>query len=194
MVETYNSAWTYGSFTRNDGGYIDDIISSNGVTSVRVTGSVYDERTHSTLTDKVLFEEVITISRENVSDLYGVALEGTIMLGSYETNVMPIYTGTNTDITAELIITISSGKQYTYDLNLSGYNSYVTINVGNPKEEVLDEATIMDIFEEPVEVSIGYSRKIYTYAPGTSSDPLSVEESPYYTFVCYDNFKFEMSA
>ena len=194
MMEKVNSAWVYGSFATYDGGYIEDIISSNSVTSIRVTGNVYDERTHSTLTDEVLYESGITISRENVSDLYGVTLDGVIMLGSYETSVLPVYTGTNTDITADLIIDTSSGKTYTYDLELNGYNNYVSINIASPKEGILDEATVMSEFEEPVQVSIGHKRKIYTYAPGTSSDPLSVEESPYYTVVCYDSFKFELAA
>ena len=194
MQETYDSAWTYGSFSTYDGRYLYDILSSNGVTKVRVTGNVYDERTHSDLSDVVLYEEEITMSNESVNDLYGVNLEGNIMLGSYETMVMPVYTGSNADITAEIIFTTSTGKTYTYDLNLNGYNTHITLNMSNPKEGNFDEETFNNDFNEPVQVSIGYKTKIYTYAPGTSSDPLSVEDSPYYTIVCYDSFRFTLSA
>ena len=194
MEERYDSAWTYGRFSTYDGRYLYDILSSNGVTSVRVTGNVYDERTHSNLSDVVLYEEEIIMSNESISDLYGVNLEGNIMLGSYETTVMPVYTGTNTDITAEIIFTTSAGKTYTYDLNLNGYNTYVTLNMNSPKEDNFDEETFLSDFDKPVEVSVKYKTKIYTYAPGTSSDPLSVEDSPYYTIVCYDNYQFSLSA
>ena len=194
MQETYDSAWTYGSFSTYDGRYLYDILSSNGVTKVRVTGNVYDERTHSDLSDVVLYEEEITMSNESVNDLYGVNLEGNIMLGSYETMVMPVYTGSNADITAEIIFTTSTGKTYTYDLNLNGYNTHITLDMSNPKEGNFEEETFNNDFNEPVQVSIGYKTKIYTYAPGTSSDPLSVEDSPYYTIVCYDSFRFMLSA
>ena len=194
MMETFDTAWRYGRFSTYDGRFLDDILSSNGVTKIRVTGNVYNERTHSDPTDIVLYEEEITMSKESVNDLYGVNVEGTILLGSYETSIMPVYTGTNSDITAEIIFTTSSGKTYTYDLNLNGYNTYVTISMNSPKEGNFDEETFMNDFNQPVEISITYKTMIYTYAPGTSSDPLSAEESPYYTIVCYDSYLFSLSA
>ena len=193
-IEVYDDSWNYAYFTTYDSQTIDDILSSNGLKKIRVTGSVYDERTHSTLTDKVLYEEEITLQGENVDELYGVKLDGMIMLGSHETSIMPVFSGDPLNVPCEIIFETQTGKTYTYDLYSAMYNQFATIEMASPKEGNYEEDTFYSDFSEPVKVSIKYKILYYSFDPATSSEPLYIGESEEKTIVCYDSFQFELAA
>ena len=193
-VEVYDDSWNYAYFTTYDSQTIDDILSSNGVAKIRVTGNVYDERTHSTLTDTVLYEEEITLQGENVDELYGVKLDGVIMLGSHETSIMPVFSGDPLNVPCEIIFETQTGKTYTYDLYSAMYNQFATIEMTSPKEGNYDEDTFNSDFSQPVKVSIKYKILYYSFDPETSSEPLYIGESEEKTIVCYDSFQFELAA
>lgn len=193
-VEIYDDSWNYAYFATYDGQPIDDILSSNGVAKIRVTGNVYDERTHSTLTDTVLYEEEITLQGENVDELYGVKLDGVIMLGSHETSIMPVFSGDALNMPCEIIFETKEGKTYTYDLLSTMYNQFTTIEMTSPKEGNYEEETFNSDFSEPVKVSIKYKILYYSFDPEISSEPSYIGESEERTIVCYDSFKFELAA
>lgn len=194
LAEELKTDWMYGTLTTIEGYSLDSILSSNGQTKVKVIGSVYDERTHGDLSEEVLFEENIQMSKEEIDEVYGVKLDQVILLGSYETYITPIYVGASSNIECDIIFEAKSGNTYTYILSFDSYTQPCLISMDNLKEGTFDEDTFLEDFSGPVKVSLKYCTLTYPEYDGTSSDLPEPIRSEYKTIVCYDSYLFSLSA
>ena len=190
-----DDSWFYGTVSFADGYYGPyDFTSSNEPAKIKVTGEVYDERTHGDITSMVLYEEQIFYGDSEVNEFYGVNVEPYITLGDYHAYAMPVFTGDGDDLKGTIIFETESGKTYTYNLEFGSFNQYSTIDLQNPKEGNFNEETFFEDFSKPVKISVSYCTIIYEYEQGDSSNPIGSHESSYTTVVCYDSFLFSLSA
>ena len=190
-----NDAWFYSVVTCADGYYTPfDFMSSNEAAKIKVTGDVYDERTHDSINTEVLYEKQIFFGDAETNEFYGVNVEPYIVLGDCNAYVMPVFTGDSQDLKGTIIFETESGKTYTYNLKFESFNQFSAIDLQNPVEGNFSEETFLEDFSHPVKISVSYCTIIHEYEDGDSSNPIGSHESPYTTVVCYDSFNFILSA
>ena len=160
------SDWRYATYYSNGTYELSDVCSATNA-KLRVSGFVVNSNLTNFSYTEVVYEEDVNFTTGSTSDLYGIfVLYDDITAGSYDIALLPIYTGTASGASCEIVFEALNENHRTYTCSLSYFThdveNFTVVSLLNCEEydTYTNNGEEYSLFEEYIDTDFGGGVKI----------------------------------